>query len=193
MAAALVFAYGSLVSRASAAGTLGEPIEVVAPARLRGWRRGWSAARDNLAAEKCFAPAGGGEPFRCCLGLNIEPEPGAPGPNGALLRLSDAQLERLDLRELRYERAEATGMVEADIAASERVVAYVAREPHHHPQPPPGSVVLAAYVRAVEAAFASLGPGQLELFRATTGRPPVAVVEGLLVRDRIPAGNPREW
>ena len=36
-------------------------------------------------------------------------------------------------------------------------------------------------------------PGQLELFRATTAPIPVEVIEATLVRDRIPAGNPRDW
>ena len=54
-------------------------------------------------------------------------------------------------------------------------------------------MILASYERAVEAAFESLGPGELELFRETTGPRPVEVVEAALVRDRIPPGNPREW
>jgi len=54
-------------------------------------------------------------------------------------------------------------------------------------------VILATYVRAVEAAFETLGPDQLDLFRETTDPHPVEVVEGVLVRDQIPAGNPREW
>ncbi len=54
-------------------------------------------------------------------------------------------------------------------------------------------MILASYPRTVEAAFESLGPGQLDLFRETTDPHPVEVVEGVLVRDRIPAGNPRDW
>jgi hypothetical protein len=54
-------------------------------------------------------------------------------------------------------------------------------------------VILASYACAVEAAFESLGPGQLDLYRESTEPHPVEVVEGVLVRDRIPAGNPREW
>ena len=54
-------------------------------------------------------------------------------------------------------------------------------------------IVIATYLAAVEAAFDALGPGQLDLFRETTGPPPVEVVEATLVRDRIPPGNPRAW
>jgi hypothetical protein len=189
----LVFAYGSLVSRASAIETLGDALDVPTPARLRGWRRGWLTARDNLASEKTFVPAGGGEPFRFCLALGIEPDPGAPGPNGALLELTEAQLERLDLREMRYERAEVTDAIDARSPVAAPVITYVPKPAHHSPDPPAGAVILSTYLSAVEAAFAELGPDELELFRATTGAPPVEVVEGTLVDDRIPRGNPRAW
>lgn len=188
----LVFVYGSLVSRTSAAQTLGDPLEVIAPALLRGWRRRWSTARDNLASEKTFAPPGDEAPFRFCLGLNIEPDP-AGELNGAVLRLTDAQGERLDLREMRYERVEVTGALRGDARIAEPVVTYVARSGHHRPEPPPGAVILATYVRTVEAAFAELGAAELARYRASTDVPPVDVVEGVLVDDRIPAGNPRSW
>jgi hypothetical protein len=193
MSRLLLFAYGSLVSPASAAATLGGPVDFHGPARLAGWRRRWSTARDNLAAEKTFAPADGGDPFRFCLGLNVEPAGEGEGPNGSLIELSEAQLERLDLREMRYERIEVAAAVEGAVERGDRVFAYRAKPRHHHPEPPPGSVILASYARAVESAFAELGPEQLEAYRATTDPPPVAVVEGVLVHDRIPAGNPREW
>ena len=81
----------------------------------------------------------------------------------------------------------------ADRPGFDRVVTFTAKPANYAETPPPGAVILASYARAVEAAFESLGPGQLELFRETTGPHPVEVVEGVLVRDRIPAGNPREW
>jgi cation transport regulator ChaC len=193
LSGALVFGYGSLVSPASVAGTLGEPLEVIAPLRLPGWRRRWSTVRDNLASEKTFAPAREGEPFRYCVGLNIEPSAGDAGMNGALLRLTERQLERLDLREMRYDRVDVTDLVDAEVRAGARVFAYTAKPRHHHPQPPAGAVILSSYVHAVEAAFAALGADQLEVYRATTDPPPVAVVEGTLVEDRIPLGNPRDW
>jgi hypothetical protein len=54
-------------------------------------------------------------------------------------------------------------------------------------------VIVSTYPTTVEAAFDALGPGQLELFRATTAPPPVPLVEATLVRDDIPPGNPRTW
>jgi cation transport regulator ChaC len=188
-----VFAYGSLASLASAGRTLERPVEHAALARLPGWRRRWSQARDNLTTEKTFARADDGAVPPCCLGLNLERAAGA-GPNGALIDVSEAELERLDAREIRYDRVEVTSEISTEGERSfERAFTFVAKPHNFAAPPPPGAVILASYARAVEAAFESLGPGQLDLFRETTGAYPVEIVEGVLVRDEIPAGNPRDW
>jgi len=185
-----VFGYASLVSSASAAQTLGRPVEPI-PARLRGWSRAWTLARDNAASEKTFARPDGSEPAYC-LGLNLEPEGDPVDPNGALIELTEAELERLDVREVRYRRVE----VGAAIESAERfdsVVTYVAKPEHHRPVAPPDSIIVATYPQTVAAAFADLGAGQLDLYRRTTAPPPVEVTPATLVRDRIPPGNPRGW
>jgi hypothetical protein len=188
-----LFAYGSLVSMASAERTLGRPVEHAGLARLSGWRRRWSQARDNLRSEKTFAAPDGTRPAYC-LGLNVERGFACPGPNGALLEVSEEELDRLAVREIRYERVEVT----ADIAAAgeprlDPVFTFTAKPQNLAPSPPEGAVILAPYARAVEAAFDSLGAGQLDLFRETTGPRPVKLIEAVLVRDEIPSGNPREW
>jgi cation transport regulator ChaC len=188
-----VFAYGSLVHADSAARTLAREVEA-APARLAGWRRRWSQVRDNLRSEKVFAIEPDGELPPWVLGLNLEPDPGAPaatGPNGALIEVNEPELATLDRRELRYDRVEVTDLV-AD-AGFDAVFAYIAKAGNFAPQPPPGAVIVAAYARAVERGFAALGPGEPERFHETTGKPPVDPVEAFLIRDRIPQGNPREW
>jgi hypothetical protein len=186
-----VFAYGSLVNAASFSQTLGRPVDTAIPARLHGWRRTWGLARDNEASEKTFVLADGTLP-RFCLGVDVSPDEASPPPNGALVALTEAELERLDLREMRYDRLEVTERIEAE-AAFDRVITYRAKPEHRCAEPPPGAVIIAAYLEAVEAAFDILGPGELELFRATTGDPPVDVVSAALVADRIPPGNPRDW
>lgn len=191
-----VFAYGSLAGPSSAELTLGRPVTIAASARLEGWRRRWALCRDNLACEKTFARADDDSLPPWCAGLTLEragrPEDAAP--NGVLIEVDAGDLERLDRRELRYDRTEVTACVRAEGGQPpERVFAYVAKPEHHHPQLPPGAVIVATYVRAVESAFAELGRDQLELFRRTTGPPPVPVVEAVLVGDRIPPGNPRDW
>jgi hypothetical protein len=187
-----VFGYASLVSTASAGQTLGRPISDPIPARLDGWARGWTLGREQAASEKTFARPDGSVPC-FCLGLNLDPTPDAPAPNGVLIELSAQELDRLDIREIRYRRVDVTEEI-AGKHGFDRVVTYVARPEHHHPAPPEDAVVIAAYPATVEAAFDSLGPGQLELFRETTTPIPVEVVAGAtLVRDGIPEGNPRDW
>ena len=74
------------------------------------------------------------------------------------------------------------------------MIAWVARPEHLAPSPPPaGTAIIAAYVETVEAAFDALGPEQLDLFRETTGPPPVEAIEAALIEDRIPPGNPTAW
>lgn len=187
-----LFAYGSLVSIPSAERTLGRPMGRVEPVRLAGWRRRWSQVRDNRAVEKTFAHAKTGAVPTHCLGLNIEPEDGVPGPNGLLIEITETELERLDLREIRYRRVEVTDAIPSDSRFG-RVFSFTAKPENFAPTPPPGAVVLAPYLRAVEAAFGALGEDQLELYRETTGEVPVDVIEATLVRDEIPPGNPRDW
>jgi hypothetical protein len=188
-----VFAYGSLASLASAERTLGRAVSHDAVVRLAGWRRRWSQVRDNVAAEKTFARADDGTVPPYCLGLNVEREAG-PGPNGVLVEVSQAELERLGAREIRYDLVDVTSAIATEGPLGfARVATFTAKPENFTESPPPGAVILAPYTRAVEAAFDSLGPGQLEVFRETTGPHPAPVVEAVLVRDRILEGNPREW
>jgi cation transport regulator ChaC len=192
MADLLVFGYGSLVSPASAAETLGREVDPV-PALLRGWRRRWTLCRDNLASEKTFAlPDGSLPPY--VLGLNLERDPECAA-NGALIELTETEAERLDLREVRYDRVDVSRDVVVPGGAVEPglVITYVAKRARYAPEPPHGAVVMASYVSAVERAFAALGHGELERFRGTTDPLPVEAVDGTLVRDDIPPGNPRGW
>jgi hypothetical protein len=188
-----IFAYGSLASIASAERTLGRPVHHEGRARLVGWRRGWSQFRDNVAVEKTFARADDGTVPPYCLGLNVERSEDA-APNGVLLEVSVEEFERLAAREIRYDRIDVT----AELATEEplefdRIATFIAKPANFCASPPPGAVILSSYARAVETAFEALGPEQLELFRGTTGDPPVEVVDAVLVRDEIPAGNPRDW
>jgi hypothetical protein len=191
-----VFGFASLVSAASAAETLGREVPPAPRARLRGHRRRWSTVRDNRAVEKMFARAGSGEIPPYVLGLNIEAANNEEqGPNGVLIELTEAELERLDVRELRFRRIEVTESIEPADGQLEvdRVVAYTALPENFAAEPPPGAVVLAPYARTVESAFAELGAADLDLYRATTDPPPVELIDPVLVRDEIPPGNPRAW
>jgi hypothetical protein len=189
-----LFAYGSLASTASASRTLGRPVEGVVVARLPGWRRRWSQVRDNLATEKTFAHAETGVVPPHCVGLNLEPDPGAAGPNGVLIEVTEPELRRLAIREIRYDRIDVSDAAVGHAATElDRIVTFTAKPENFAPTPPPGAVILAPYVRAVEAAFGTFGADQLDVFHQTTGPPPVEIIEAVLVRDEIPPGNPRDW
>jgi cation transport regulator ChaC len=187
-----VFGYGSLVLPESLEMTLGRPVGISRPARLHGWRRRFSQARDNLTCEKTFECDGGRRPV-WILGLNVEAGEDEAGPvNGVVIELADAELDRLDLREIRYDRVDVTGLVEGE-ELPERIITYTAKPGHYAPEPPEDAVILRTYANAIESAFEALGPGELEQYRLTTGPYPVERVEAKLVIDHIPEGNPRAW
>lgn len=189
-----LFAYGSLVSLASTERTLGRPVEPVSLVRLPGWGRRWSQMRDNRATEKTFARADNGAVPPYTLGLNVEREASGPGPNGALLEVSEEELRRLAAREIRYDQVDVTAAVPTESSGEfARVMTFTAKPENFAPSPPEGAVIITSYARAVDAAFEALGADQVAVFRETTGPPPVDVIEAVLVRDEIPPGNPREW
>ena len=106
-----VFAYGSLVSPASAAATLGRSDVEAVPAALAGQRRSFTLLRDNRACEKTFARRGDDWVPDHVLALNIAGGGSADSVNGALLAVSEVEVERLDLREIRYRRVEVSALV----------------------------------------------------------------------------------
>jgi hypothetical protein len=186
-----LFGYGSLVLHESASMTLGRPAGELRPARLRDWRRRFSQRRDNLTCEKTFECAGGWRP-EWILGLNVEEREDEAGPvNGVVIELTEAELDRLDIREIRYDRVDVTDSIEGG-GLPERIVTYTAKEFHCAPRPPEDSIILATYAAAVERGFEALGPGELAHYLATTPYP-VDRHEATLVIDKIPDGNPRDW
>jgi len=186
-----LFGYGSLVLAESASMTLGRPAGEMRSARLHGWRRRFSQRRDNLTCEKTFECAGGWRP-EWILGLNVEEGEDDAGPvNGVVIELTEAELDRLDIREIRYDRVDVTGSLEGE-GLPGRIVTYTAKEFHFAPESPEDSIILASYAAAVERGFKSLGPGELDHYLATTPYP-VDRHEATLVIDKIPDGNPRDW
>lgn len=186
-----LFGYGSLVLHESASMTLGRPAGELRPARLHDWKRRFSQRRDNLTCEKTFECTGGWRP-EWILGLNVENGEDDAGPvNGVVIELSEAELDRLDIREIRYDRVDVTGSVDGE-DLPERIVTYTAKPFHFAPEPPEDSIILATYAAAVERGFLGLGKAELDHYLATTPYP-VERVEAKLVVDRIPTGNPRDW
>ena len=186
-----LFGYGSLVLPESASMTLGRPAGELRSVRLHDWRRRFSQRRDNLTCEKTFECDGGWRP-EWVLGLNVEEGEDPAGPvNGVVIELSEAELDRLDIREIRYDRVDVTGSIEGDDLPA-RIVTYTAKPFHFAPEPPDDAVILETYASAVELGFSALGDGELEHYRVTTPYP-VERADATLVIDRIPEGNPRAW
>jgi hypothetical protein len=186
-----LFGYGSLVLTDSASMTLGRPVGEVHSARLHDWRRRFSQRRDNLTCEKTFECDAGWRP-EWILGLNVEEGEDDAGPvNGVVIELTETELDRLDIREIRYDRVEVTGLVEG-YDLPERIVTYRAKPFHFAPDPPDDAVILDTYASAVERGFSGLGKEELEHYLSTTPYP-VERVEAKLVIDKIPDGNPRAW
>lgn len=189
-----LFGYGSLVLPESIEMTLGRQIRMSRPVRLHGWRRRFSQARDNLTCEKTFECEGGRRP-EWILGLNVEQGEDDAGPvNGVVLELTEAELDRLDIREIRYDRADVTDQIQGrDHDLPNRIITYEAKPDHFAPEPPEDAVILRTYANAIEQAFEALGGAELEHYRRTTGPYPVERVAAQLVIDHIPEGNPRAW
>src|SRR5205823_12730351 len=128
-----LFGYGSLVLHESASMTLGRPAGELRPARLHDWKRRFSQRRDNLTCEKTFECDGGRRP-EWILGLNVEEgEDDAGAVNGVVIELSESELDRLDIREIRYDRVEVTGLVDGD-GLPDRIVTYRAKPFHFAPE-----------------------------------------------------------
>lgn len=189
-----MFAYGSLVSPASAAATIGRDRPALRPATLSGWRRGFTLIRDNRTCEKTFARSDDGSVPDYVLALNVDRGSTGDLVNGALITVDVADLDRLDRREIRYRRIEVGDAVATATGnAPECVYTYVARPEHHATSPPAGAVVLNSYERAVEEAFAGLGADELARYRATTDRGTAERIDAHLLAGEIPRGNPRAW
>ena len=188
-----LFGYGSLVNRLSAEQTLGRPVRRLQTATVKGWNRRWSLLRDNRYCEKTFALADGTIPD-WLLSLNIEPTGnGADEVTGALIEIDEADLTALSVRETRYRTVDVTASCDAEIRPQMRVLTFVAKPLNSAQTPPSGALILRSYLNVVESGFRELGKGQLERFRATTGEPPVSVVDATLVRHAAPGTTPVDW
>jgi hypothetical protein len=128
--------------------------------------------------------------------VEAEGEDPAGPVNGVIVELAEGEIERLDARELRYDRVAVTDRIalRGGGAAPGPVWTYTAKRPGNFaPSPPAGAVIVDRYAEIVGNGFADLGDGELERYAATTGPFPADVVAARLIRDEIPPGNPRRW
>jgi len=101
-----IFGYGSLVLDDGGRGTL---------ARLRGHRRVWGVATDNVRAipgyKMYLERSSGSRPAVYVAFVDLERREGS-AVSGLVRPVSEEQLEELDRRERNYDRVEVTGQIE---------------------------------------------------------------------------------
>jgi hypothetical protein len=142
-----VWAYGSLMSSASVAATLGPlPIPAGEPMHVTGWRRSW-----NCISSKTFLTDDGVRRRRVVVG--IEPAAGH-SCEGVLLRVDDEGFDRLRRRELAYDAVDLTDHVEP---VGGQVLVFVPR-----PERVRGLVTVAEPLVVERAYFESCLAGALE-------------------------------
>lgn len=192
--AEFVFGYGSLTARPAPVPTR-ELKQHGFVADLAGLRRAWGVAMDNrrdLPGYKYYTDADGRRPevFVAYLDLVAAPDARAEAVNGLCLPVDGAMLEVLDRRERNYERVDVSDRLTARAGGADviRVWAYVgsaaARERFAAGREAGTAVIDAAYVRTVEAGFATLGAAEHAACRPSLRPDGLPVLE--LTRHELP-------
>jgi hypothetical protein len=166
---AYVFGYGSLVELREPLTLDGRSFAAV-PGRLHGFRRRWGVAMHNWETgegEKHFVdPRSGLKPRVAVAFLDIEEHPGGT-VNGLAVPVDPVRLAELDRREVNYERIEVSGACRPAVAGT--VFAYRGSEAARaRGGADSGVCVSRQYMELIRAAFAALGPGELEEYERTT-------------------------
>ncbi|MEO6651155.1 MAG: gamma-glutamylcyclotransferase family protein [Ilumatobacteraceae bacterium] len=177
-----VFGYGSLVAPESVATTIGRtvtPGDGFAPATLDDHERRWNygSLRQRADWRGPYGHVAGG----IVISLGVVRAEGEQA-NGAVVRVTRAELARLDRRESDYDRVDVTRLVRVDGDADVGpIVTYVPRrsavERYRSARTDGRAAVRHGYVALVERAFADLGEHHLDRYIATTPTPDVPVVE----------------
>lgn len=183
-----VFGYGSLVSPTSMARTIGRVAgaDEIAVAQLDGYGRRWNYGAISVRGQ--WTHAGQVVTDGVMVALGVERSDGERC-NGVVVRVSDDELARLDLRERSYDRTDVSDLItiEPPVAgtatarpAGARIVTYVPRPEaiaHYRTgRDQRRAAIRQDYWDLVDEAFARLGPQHLDQYRSTPA-PDVPVVE----------------
>jgi cation transport regulator ChaC len=178
--AAALFGYGSLLSKASIAKTLGRAYDgPFVVCGVEGWRRSWDVAMPNPGF---YADTPGGHllPERI-LYLNVRPEPGSL-LNGVLFAVGEDELRALDKREWIYDRLAMRRQLRGVRLIGGEAWMYVAKPEFVMASVPSPAVaaVRSSYLRILEA-----GMGQLpESFRSRFEQTSDPVPRHLVIDDK---------
>lgn len=154
-----IFGYGSLMSPNEIRYTLGRPVEVIYPVRLRGWLRDWSVVCVNNSPRQYSLVETGLKP-EYVAALNIRlPLAGevASHPNGVLFEVNDSDIAKMDQREKHYRRLEVNDYI--DNPPDGIIYAYSGLDQHlYFNKPSDRQVILPSnYLQVVEASAKVLG------------------------------------
>jgi len=166
-----IFGYGSLVSSADVARTLGRHPEFIYPITLNGWIREWGIVIDNAGAQhRSVRLADGTVVPGCIVVLNVR-RPTAQErpthPNGVLFEVTEAELLLMDARETHYDRHEVT----QDITGGPPgvIYTYVGRDQHLlRPTIRKSVVIPADYSELVAQAFLGLDEAMHKTYLSST-------------------------
>lgn len=180
-----VFGYGSLVSPASLATTIGRNVEAtdVVAAHLHGYGRRWNYGslhlRGDWRHDEIDVQQG------VVISLGVVPS-GGERCNGVAVRVTADELAQLDWRERDYERTDVTDLIVTDVLDADldlagcRVVTYVPRqsaiERYEAARDAGCAAIRRSYWDLVGQAFADLGDDHSTTY-ATTPAPDVPVLE----------------
>ena len=193
-----IFGYGSLVSPASLASTIGRTVSVGSGmhiAELADYRRAWNYGSEVLRGD-WVDEAGAQTIGGLVVSLGIVAAPG-DSINGVVFAVDDDELADLDWRERAYDRIDITDRItligqSASVRLDDPVAVYlprqaaIARYEQHRDNGTAG--IRRSYWDIVDAAFTDLGAHHAEWYRRTPA-PDVPVVD--ITLDPLPARRPR--
>jgi dephospho-CoA kinase len=175
-----VFGYGSLVSPASMATTIGRTAASsdVMVAHLDGYGRRWNYGSMHLRGDWRHDGADITQGLVVSLGLVVSDSETC---NGVIVRVTADELARLDWRERDYERTDVSDLIRLDGGSvTDRVVTYVPRpsaiERYETARDERRAGIRQSYWELVHAAFDELGGDHLARYAATPA-PDVPVVD----------------
>jgi len=176
-----VFGYGSLVSTDSVARTIGREVDPgsdVVVAHLAGYGRRWNYGSLRLRGDWQHGESLVRNGLVVSLGLTVADDETC---NGLAVRVTAAELARLDRRESDYERTDVTAAITAERGTvAGRVFTYVPRpsaiERYERARDERRAAVRRSYWELVHEAFGVLGAEHLELL-GRTPPPDVPVVD----------------
>lgn len=173
-----VFGYGSLVSPASLASTIGRHVDPpdVTIAHLDGYGRRWNYGSLHLRGDWHHDGVAIEQGLVVSLGLILADET----CNGVAVRVTAEELAQLDWRERDYERTDVSDQIRSDLTAGTRVVTYVPRPSAVHryetARDEGRAAIRRPYWDLVADAFGLLGTDHLESYSSTPA-PDVPVVD----------------